>query len=83
MPIPDSVQAQLDTAAARGIQMAGAFNESHLANIAVHSESDGRLMSGFLAGQLFNAQLVQAKSAFHTPVEPQAAPVPSTPAKAS
>lgn len=77
--IDPTVQAQLDAAAARGIAASGAFFEQHAMMIAQHAENDGRLMGGFLAGQLFNAQLVQAKSAFHTPVEPQAAPLPSSP----
>jgi len=77
MAIPDTVLSQLEIAAARSIQVQADFTMQHGMAISKHEEEDGRLMSGFLAGQLFNAQLVQAKSAFHTPVEPQAAPLPA------
>lgn len=42
---------------------------------------DTRLMNGFLSAQLFNTDVVQAKTAYHSPVEPAAAPLPSPVAK--
>lgn len=81
--IDPTVQTQLDTAHARGIGTMADFFSQHAGMLTQAAANDSRLMGGFLAGQLFNAQLVQAKAAFHSPVEPAAAPLPATPAKAT
>ena len=81
MSIDPAVLSQLDTSHARGIAMSGTFAEQHAMMIVAAAQNDSRMMNGFLAGQLFNQRLVEAKSAFHTPVEPQAAPLPTPPAK--
>lgn len=77
MAMDPDIVGQLNTAHARGIAMGGTFSEQHMAMITVGAQFDMRLMNGFLANQLFNQGLVEAKSAFHTPVEPGAAPVPT------
>lgn len=79
MAVDPSVLSQLDTAHARGIAMSGTFSEQHAMMITAAAQNDSRMMNGFLASQLFNEQLVQAKSAYHTPVEPAAAPLSTPP----
>lgn len=76
-----TVVTQLNTVHGRGAAAMAVFGDQHMAMIMVAAQNDSRLMNGFLASQLFNLDLVQAKSAFHTPVEPSAAPLPSSPAK--
>jgi hypothetical protein len=67
----------IDTAAAKSAAGLGDFFAQHSALLITWAAADGRLMSGFLAGTLFNEQLVQSKSAYHSPIEPAAAPVPA------
>jgi hypothetical protein len=81
MAVDPTVLSQLDTAHARGVAMAGAFAEQHAMMIIAGAQTDARLMNGFLAGQLFDQQTEQAKTAYHTPVEPAAAPLPASVAK--
>ena len=81
MAVDPSVLSQLDTAHARGIAMSGTFSEQHAMMIVAAAQNDSRMMNGFLASQLFNEQLVQSKSAFSTPYEPGAGPLPAPPAK--
>jgi hypothetical protein len=81
MPIDGTLVNQLDQAHGRGIQSAAVFGEQHGAIIVAAAAFDMRLLNGFLSDQLFNQQLVEAKSAFHTPVENQASPLPTPPAK--
>jgi hypothetical protein len=81
MAVDPSVLSQLDTAHARGVAASAAFFEQHAAMITSASQFDSRLENGFLAAQLFSESLVQSKAAYHTPVEPSAAPLPSAPAK--
>lgn len=81
MALDPGVQAQLDTANARGIGMAAVFAEQHMAIIVAAAQNDTRLLNGYLANQLFNESLVQSKAAYHSPVEPAAAPLPTPPAK--
>jgi hypothetical protein len=84
---PDLV-AQLNNSHARGIAASAGVQEVN-GNamgqlgllIASSNHFDGRLMNGFLADQLFNQQLVEAKSAYNTPYTPGAAPLPATPSK--
>jgi hypothetical protein len=77
---PDLVK-QLNNTHARGIAAMGTFADQHAALITQASAYDMRLLNGFLASQLFNLDIVQAKAAYHTPVEPAAAPLPTPPAK--
>jgi len=72
---------QLNNAHARGIAMSGTYAEQHAMVITSAMHYDNRLLNGFLASQLFNLDLIQAKSAFHTPVEPSASPTPQGPQK--
>jgi hypothetical protein len=81
MAVDPTVLTQLDTAHARGVAASAGFFEQHAAMITAAAQNDSRLMNGFLAAQLFDQQIVQAKSAFHTPVEPAAPPLPTPPAK--
>lgn len=84
---PDLVK-QMNNQHARALTAAADFSVNNsqviaqLGNlIASGNAHDTRLLNGFLADQLFNESLVQSKSAYHTPVENAAAPLPSTPAK--
>ncbi len=84
---PDLV-AQLNNSHARGIAASAGvqeLNNNTLAQlgmlIASSNHFDARLMNGFLADQLFNQQLVEAKSAYQTPYQPGIAPLPPSPAK--
>jgi hypothetical protein len=81
MALDPTIQAEFDKAHARAISSAAMFADHHAAIITAGAQHDSRLMNGFLANQLFNQDLVQGKSAFHTPVEPSAAPLTATPSK--
>jgi hypothetical protein len=81
MAVDPTVLGVIDTAAARAVASNATFGEQHASIIIAAAQNDSRLMNGFLAAQLFDQQLVQSKSAYHTPVEPQAAPLPAPPAK--
>ena len=88
MAVDPSVLSQLDTAHARGVAAAAGVDATsnqtmqQLAmQIAVASEYDQRMMNGFLSTQLFNTDVVAAKTAYHTPVEPGAAPLATPPSK--
>ncbi len=77
---PDIVN-QLNTAHARSVVAAAGVDvqNSQLmqqlgAQIAVAAEYDQRLLNGFLASQLFNLDVVQAKTAYDTPHPPGTAP---------
>jgi hypothetical protein len=84
---PDLVN-QLNVGHSRGIAASAGFAEQNNqlmtqlgALIASGNAFDSRMTNGFLANQLFNEGLVQAKSAFHTPVENAAAPLAAPPSK--
>lgn len=84
MPMDPDIIGQLNTAHARGVAAAAGvqeMNNNGLAQlgllIASANAFDNRLMNGFLAAQLFDQNLVQAKAAYHSPVEPGAAPLAS------
>lgn len=88
MPMDPDLVAQLNNAHARGIAASAGVQEMNNnvvaqlgAVIASANAFDNRLLNGFLSDQLFNESVVQSKSAFHTPVEPSAAPLPTPPAK--
>src|SRR5579872_6405688 len=88
MPMDADLVAQLNNAHARGIAASAGVQEMNNnavaqlgALIASSNHFDGRLMNGFLADQLFNQQLGEAKSAYGTPINPGAAPLPAPPAK--
>ena len=63
-------------AASTGVEagIAAVLNQLSL-QIASANHMDTRLMNGFLADQLFQQQVVQAKEAYTTPLSPMAAPL--------
>lgn len=65
---PDLV-GQLTAASARGVQSIAGFFEQHGALLISTAAYDMRLLNGFLASQLFNLDVVQAKTAYDTPRE--------------
>lgn len=75
-----TVVEQLRTLHGRGAAGLATFDNQHMAIIIAAAQNDSRMMNGFLASQLFNEQAMQAKTAYHTPLDPSAAPLPSTPA---
>ncbi len=88
MSMDQDLVAQLNNAHARGIAASAGVQEINNnviaqlgVNIAGSQHFDTRLMNGFLADQLFNQNLVDAKSAYNTPYTPGAAPLPAPPAK--
>ncbi len=82
MPMDADLVGQLNNAHARGIAASAGFAEQNNqlmtqlgSLIASGNAYDSRTMNGFLAQQLFNDNLVDAKSAYTTPVAPSAAPI--------
>lgn len=80
----DGVLAQLAAMHARGIGASAGFQEgvsngmSQLSFlIASGNATDNRLMNGFLAQTLFADNLVAQKSAYTTPYQPGAGPLPA------
>ena len=89
MAMDTDLVAQLNNAHARAVVAHTDFSTGLSAahaqltlNIASANAYDSRILNGFLASQLFDIGLVEAKSAYHSPVEPAAAPIATPVTKA-
>ena len=77
MAVDTSVEAQLNSAAARGVGAIGAAFEQHAFIMTTNAHYDSRVLSLMANDTLFSTSLVESKGASDTPHPPAVAPKPS------